>query len=128
LSAVTERCCHGQAPVISSWSEKLRNVRINTMPEHCNALTAWRDGDRSDDVCGDQELEAEKYRAAQPPSKEFVGAATVLATNPCNRHEDGEYRTACDYGDTDRIDRRAGGLDDLDERHGVIVSPTPQLW
>jgi len=91
--------------------------------QHCDALSARRDGDSSDDVCGDQEFETEKDRAAQPPPEEIIGTS-ALTTIPSNRHHDGEERTTCDYGDTDRIDRRAGSLDDPVERHGVIVSPT----
>lgn len=90
-----------------------------------NALSRRCDGDGSDDVCGDQEFETEKYRAAQPPPEEIVGA--VLTATLSKGHEDSEYRTTRDYGDTDRVYRRAGCLDDLDERHDVIVSPTPRL-
>jgi pimeloyl-ACP methyl ester carboxylesterase len=38
-AAATERCCHCHAPVTSSWREKLRNVRISTMPPSTATLS-----------------------------------------------------------------------------------------
>src|SRR5262249_3065144 len=68
----------------------------------------------------------EQDRAAQAPTEELIGTTAVLP-NPSNRQEDGEDGTACDDPDTDGIDRLADSLDDLDDRHAVMVSPTPQL-
>ncbi len=45
---------------------------------------------------------------------------TPSSHDPAYRHEDGEYRTACDDGHTDGIDRRADSLDDLDEDTAVV--------
>jgi hypothetical protein len=94
--------------------------------QHRDALGAGRDGNGADDVCGNQEFEAEKDRAAQAPPEKLIGTAVFLP-NPSNRQEDSEYGTTCDDGDTDGIDRLADSLDDLHDRHAVMVSPTSQL-
>ena len=68
-----------------------------------------------------QEFEPEQDRAAEASAEELICAAVFLAS-PANRQEDGQYRAACDDGDTDRIDRRADALDYFNERHAVMVS------
>jgi hypothetical protein len=79
LARSTHRCrpaLHGHAPSISTSSEKLNTIRINTMSPKTPTLSRGLvHQDRPDDVSHDQHLESEQYHWSEvrPQLSERVG-------------------------------------------------------
>ena len=111
----------GQTPSISTSSEKLSTIRINTISPSTPTLSSdWVDQDRPDDVGDDQHLEAEQDHASKVRAQlpERVGRVP------------GDLLRIAPEGDepADDHDGAAEALDDLDDIAGcTLVAHPPTL-